>query len=323
MAVGHAVQRLLGPDEDSIPSGHSSWGTGSAEQNRNVFRIDRRRLRTSKIVRRNTTAGSRKEETENGLFLLPRKVRNTNHSDTRIVKQSENGKIGMDSSSNGTGLMAQWGQRIDAESELVPSSQRCRGGSVQSNGCRMTAASERNSKEGTGVPPNATISNDGTENRTARHKAAQDGKLQNGAEANRGSKSGKSPYEADRSHGPERPSAATGRRGEETAALWLRREGYDICARNWRSGRYELDIIARKQNCLHFVEVKTRRADGLTPPEQALTPAKCRALVRAAALYMAEHESAEEPRFDLAAVDMQPDGNAVVRFIPDAVESHW
>ncbi len=122
---------------------------------------------------------------------------------------------------------------------------------------------------------------------------------------------------------PECPSAATGRRGEEAAAEWLRREGYEICARNWRSGRYELDIVARKSACLHFVEVKTRSADGLTPPEQALTPAKCRALVHAAARYMTRYGSTEEPRFDLAAVDMSPDGGAVVRFIPDAVESHW
>ena len=123
--------------------------------------------------------------------------------------------------------------------------------------------------------------------------------------------------------GTESPSAMTGRRGEELAAEWLRREGYEICARNWRSGHYELDIVARRRQCLHFVEVKTRRAGGLTPPEQALTPAKCRALVHAAACYMARHAPDEELRFDLIAGDLGPHGDAVVRFIPDAVESHW
>lgn len=119
------------------------------------------------------------------------------------------------------------------------------------------------------------------------------------------------------------PTAATGRRGEEIAADWLRREGYEICERNWRRGRYELDIVARKGEYLHFVEVKTRRANGLTLPEQAMTRDKCRTLTRAAALYIELHASAEEPRFDLLAIDMHPDGGVTVRFIRDAIESHW
>lgn len=118
-------------------------------------------------------------------------------------------------------------------------------------------------------------------------------------------------------------AATTGRRGEQLAAEWLRGQGYELCDRNWRMGRYELDVVARNRDELHFIEVKTRRADGLTLPEQALTPSKCRALMRAAALYMAQHGTSEEPRFDLVAVDMQPDGGASVRFIPDAVECHW
>lgn len=118
-------------------------------------------------------------------------------------------------------------------------------------------------------------------------------------------------------------AAATGIRGEQLAAEWLRRKGYEICDRNWRMGRYELDVVARHMDELHFIEVKTRRADGLTLPEQALTPPKCRALMRAAALYMAQYGTSEEPHFDLIAVDTLPDGGASVRFIPDAVECHW
>ena len=63
--------------------------------------------------------------------------------------------------------------------------------------------------------------------------------------------------------------------------------GYEICALNWRSGRYELDIVARKAGIVHFVEVKTRRAGSLTPPEAAVTPQKFRALTRAAVRYLA------------------------------------
>lgn len=77
-------------------------------------------------------------------------------------------------------------------------------------------------------------------------------------------------------------TAETGRAGERAAVEYLRGAGYEICALNWRSGRYELDIVARKAGIVHFVEVKTRRAGSLTPPEAAVTPQKFRALTRAA-----------------------------------------
>lgn len=101
-------------------------------------------------------------------------------------------------------------------------------------------------------------------------------------------------------------TAETGRMGERAAAEFLRRAGYEICALNWRSGRYELDIVARKGDFVHFVEVKTRRADGLTPPEAAVTPQKFRALTRAALRYMACTGEEREAQFDLIAVEVMP-----------------
>ena len=105
-------------------------------------------------------------------------------------------------------------------------------------------------------------------------------------------------------------TAETGRAGERAAAEYLRRAGYEICALNWRSGRYELDIVARKAGIVHFVEVKTRRAGSLTPPEAAVTPQKFRALTRAAVRY-------------LAAVDVMPDGHMEVRLVEQAMEYNW
>lgn len=77
-----------------------------------------------------------------------------------------------------------------------------------------------------------------------------------------------------------------GRLGEEATISHLRRLGYEICARNWRSGSYEIDIVARRYDVLHIIEVKTRQADGLTTPEEALTEDKIRSLHRAARIYM-------------------------------------
>ncbi|MDE6622936.1 MAG: YraN family protein [Alistipes sp.] len=118
-------------------------------------------------------------------------------------------------------------------------------------------------------------------------------------------------------------TAETGRAGECAAAEHLRREGYEMLARNWREGRYELDLVALRDDVLHFVEVKTRRFDGLTPPEAAMTADKCRALRRAASAYLARSGWQGEVQFDLAAVDIRPDGTTDVRFIEEAVEYNW
>ncbi len=114
-----------------------------------------------------------------------------------------------------------------------------------------------------------------------------------------------------------------GRKGEQAVAECLRREGFELCELNWRNGRYELDIVARRNGELHIVEVKTRRADGLTPPEAAMTPQKQRALLHAARVYLAWTHWAGEVRFDLAAVDCFADGRMEVRLIPDALQCHW
>ena len=115
----------------------------------------------------------------------------------------------------------------------------------------------------------------------------------------------------------------TGRLGEETAARWLLDHGFTLLHRNWRQGHYELDIVAARKGTLHFIEVKTRRAGGLTTPEEAITPRKFASLRRAAEAYMTQHRVRLEPQFDLAAVDLFPDGSMNVRFTERAMECNW
>lgn len=118
-------------------------------------------------------------------------------------------------------------------------------------------------------------------------------------------------------------TAEIGRAGEQVATEYLRQHGFLICEQNWRNGRYEIDIIATKWDTIHFVEVKTRRADGLTPPEAAITAAKFRALKHAASLYLALHTIDLEPYFDLCAVEYRMGEPPVIRYIEDAMESTW
>ncbi|HBV49258.1 MAG: YraN family protein [Alistipes sp.] len=118
-------------------------------------------------------------------------------------------------------------------------------------------------------------------------------------------------------------TSETGRAGEQAAADHLRRAGYEIRALNWRHGRYELDIVAQKELTLHIVEVKTRRQGSLTPPEAAITPQKFRALRRAASCYITATNCDMEVQFDLAAVELAPDGTARVELVERAMECHW
>lgn len=120
--------------------------------------------------------------------------------------------------------------------------------------------------------------------------------------------------------------ALIGQQGEEATVAYLRRNGYEICARNWREGHYELDIVAKKRGVLHLIEVKTRKAEGLTTPLDALHADKVRSLHRAAARYMAtagRRYDGYEVQFDLAAVEMGPDGVLSLDIIEDVAQYDW
>lgn len=79
-----------------------------------------------------------------------------------------------------------------------------------------------------------------------------------------------------------------GRKGEAAAARWLQRQGYRILARNYRVGKGEIDLVARKQNLLIFVEVKTRAQGQWTRPAQAVDAQKRRILSHTALRYLKE-----------------------------------
>ncbi len=114
-----------------------------------------------------------------------------------------------------------------------------------------------------------------------------------------------------------------GAAGEQAAVDWLRGEGFDIVKRNWRSGSYELDIVAQRWDKIHFVEVKSRDAMSWETPEDAMTPAKQRSFRKAAEAYLTLYDTDLEPQLDLIAVDTLPEGRFEVRYIPEAVISRW
>lgn len=94
-------------------------------------------------------------------------------------------------------------------------------------------------------------------------------------------------------------STEKGRSGEERAARYLKRRGYQLLERNVRAGRGELDIVARKGELLAFVEVKSHRSreQGIL----AVHADKCERLRSAASAYLGRHPqfATLQCRFDL------------------------
>jgi putative endonuclease len=78
-----------------------------------------------------------------------------------------------------------------------------------------------------------------------------------------------------------------GRRGEDLAHRHLRRNGFTVVALNWRppQGGGEIDIVAREDDLLVFVEVKSRTSGEWSAPERAINTDKIHALRRAARDY--------------------------------------
>ena len=101
---------------------------------------------------------------------------------------------------------------------------------------------------------------------------------------------------------------AAGRRGEDLAHRFLRRQGFVIVARNYRlsSGEAEADLIAREGEDLVIVEVKTRASAEYGPPESAVDPEKQRHLIRVGREYARKTDTAwERVRFDVVSIVMR------------------
>ena len=98
-----------------------------------------------------------------------------------------------------------------------------------------------------------------------------------------------------------------GGHGEDIAMEWLRKRGYYIVERNWRAGRYEVDIIAEHYDTLHFIEVKTRKRGGWQSAYDSIDEQKIRSVRRAAAYYRALHHLNHNVQFDLVAITYDGD----------------
>ena len=117
---------------------------------------------------------------------------------------------------------------------------------------------------------------------------------------------------------PTQHQSALGKQGEEVACRELRRRGYAILARGYRTRHGEIDIVARDDGVLVFVEVKARSDQRFGGPLAAVTRPKQRKLIRMALDYLARSGTVGVPcRFDVVAVDLGK-GRPRVEVVTDA-----
>ena len=90
--------------------------------------------------------------------------------------------------------------------------------------------------------------------------------------------------------------------GEDMASTLLINKGYEILDRNWRWGRYEIDIVAQKNDLLVIAEVKTRHSNYFGEPEEFVSRIQQRRLVESANAYVERHGLETEVRFDIISI---------------------
>ena len=94
----------------------------------------------------------------------------------------------------------------------------------------------------------------------------------------------------------------TGNQGEDLAADFLQKKGYQIVARNYRYKHAEIDLIVKKDSFIVFVEVKTRSYSFYGEPEAFVDSRKAATILRAAEQYTYENKYEGNIRFDIVSV---------------------
>lgn len=108
-----------------------------------------------------------------------------------------------------------------------------------------------------------------------------------------------------------------GKIGEERAVLYLKEKGYEILHTNWRFRHLEIDIVARKNEMLVIVEIKTRSTDYFEHPQEAITKKKIKNTINAAHEYIIQFDWQGETRFDVISI-IPKNGTFQIEHIEDA-----
>ena len=119
----------------------------------------------------------------------------------------------------------------------------------------------------------------------------------------------------------EKPKDQLARIGEEAAACYLEEKGYTVLHRNIRFPEGELDIVAKREKTLIFVEVKTRTTEQFGQPYHFVSEQKQRRQVMMANRFMSICRLQQVPvRFDVVAVVVQPGQPPKIEHVENAFQ---
>lgn len=115
----------------------------------------------------------------------------------------------------------------------------------------------------------------------------------------------------------------TGAEGEKRVANFLRKRGFAVVCRNFKSKYGEVDIIAENQKYILFVEVKTRRDNSLVSGVQAVDAFKQRRITLTANDYISKTDCQKQPRFDVAEVTVYEKEDQTEGYKLSYIENAW
>jgi putative endonuclease len=111
---------------------------------------------------------------------------------------------------------------------------------------------------------------------------------------------------------------AFGELGERIAERWLRRAGWRVLQRRFRSGHRDIDLVVERDGTVAFVEVKARRGSRFGQPVEAVNWRKQKELCKSAKVWIDRHGRAPEVyRFDVVGVLVENE-RVRIRHVPDA-----
>ncbi|OGO43111.1 MAG: hypothetical protein A2137_07835 [Chloroflexi bacterium RBG_16_58_8] len=113
----------------------------------------------------------------------------------------------------------------------------------------------------------------------------------------------------------------TGTLGEQLARDFVAKNGYQVLDTNYRCRDGEVDIIAKQDDTLVFIEVRTKKSRQFGTPEESITPTKMERLRTVAAHYGIEHDNLPlNWRIDVVAIQMDTRGRVErIELIENAV----
>ena len=113
-----------------------------------------------------------------------------------------------------------------------------------------------------------------------------------------------------------------GRFGEKRAARYLRLHGYRIVETNFSCRSGEIDLIAQRGRYIVFAEVKLRKSAVFAPAREFVTAAKQQRIRTTAALWLSQHETELQPRFDVIELyaPQGAEGRVTINHIENAFE---